>query len=402
MRIIDISVTNFKSFARLDKLKLTKVNMVFGLNNSGKSNLLKLIEIIFRVKRNPESITQAIVDEKLATYTNVSEGNFWLGWIENEPFIFRSNNRNEPITFSFTIGLSNDEIISLGSTGVNLLSNFPMFGSEHILNFSGDIISINNFVSKMRVTDVVFNKIKIFDGKVYFPTIQASELLFDNQDSFDSLMSLMNNCVKFLDNDRYFDHEKEDSKLKTLSSRNVKNWLFNMSLEGFNQSKYKELIKMISTFSMKGDQLFKENEKSSPFSNWEIEFERIGEEIEIFFKNEFNRYPISSYGTGVQQIFFILLSIFYSKSKIILIEEIELNLSPKYQYELLQFIKNLSDNGANISQLVFTTHSPLFCYRGDFNLLKVTINNDGASVVVDVKRSDLEDFTNVAKLMIQE
>ena len=50
-----------------------------------------------------------------------------------------------------------------------------------------------------------------------------------------------------------------------------------------------------------------------------------------------------------------------NKSRVVIIEEIELNLSPLYQKELLLFVKSLI--GSSYDQLMFSSHSPFFTLK---------------------------------------
>lgn len=97
--------------------------------------------------------------------------------------------------------------------------------------------------------------------------------------------------------------------------------------------------------------------------------------------NDFGKLPVTSFGTGIQQIIFILSKIFLSKKKIVLIEEIELNLSPKYQLELINFIFNNLIKKGILDQLFYTTHSPLMCYRTEFRTLQSRIDVSGISTI---------------------
>ena len=108
-----------------------------------------------------------------------------------------------------------------------------------------------------------------------------------------------------------------------------------------------------------------------------MSFSRFKEEIEVMLENKIGRFPLKNYGTGIQQIFYILSRIFDSASKIILIEELELNLSPEYQ-ELI--INNLQEfiKDQKISQVFYTSHSD-YLNRNDFKIYEVTLDENGKS-----------------------
>lgn len=118
--------------------------------------------------------------------------------------------------------------------------------------------------------------------------------------------------------------------------------------------------------------------------------------------NSFNRLPLDSFGTGIQQIIYILAKIFEAKPKIVLIEEIELNLSPKYQCELIQhFLLKFIQKGKILDQLFFTTHSPLFCYRNDLRILQIEMNNRGESLIKQANGPMLEKMYAAIKDLVK-
>ncbi len=106
-------------------------------------------------------------------------------------------------------------------------------------------------------------------------------------------------------------------------------------------------------------------------------FSRFKEEIEVMLENSIGRFPLKNYGTGIQQLFYILTKLFNSTSRIILIEELELNLSPEYQELIINNLQSfISDPGNPISQLFFTSHSD-YLYRNDFKVYEVSIDEKG-------------------------
>lgn len=85
-----------------------------------------------------------------------------------------------------------------------------------------------------------------------------------------------------------------------------------------------------------------------------------------------------------------------------MIEEIELNLSPKYQKELIDFIYLKLIKGKRvIDQLFYSTHSPLMCYKTGFRTLQSRIDADGVSTIEPItpKKADIAKFVEVIKLL---
>jgi predicted ATP-binding protein involved in virulence len=94
----------------------------------------------------------------------------------------------------------------------------------------------------------------------------------------------------------------------------------------------------------------------------------------LFLRNEFGELPLSSFGTGVQQLLYLIFKIAEVRPKILLIEEIELNLSPKYQDVLIKYFETLIAAGQIVNQAFITSHSPLHCYRTQHRSYLAKIN----------------------------
>jgi AAA15 family ATPase/GTPase len=206
-------------------------------------------------------------------------------------------------------------------------------------------------------------------------------------------MTVFNDCVMLLDNDRYFTNEQQAITQGELNPKTFKNHVFDLYLSHLREEDFLELNRFLKSFAINSsDAVFQNNEKSSPFNNFKFEFVRYGSEIEVMLSNDFGRLPISSFGTGVQQVIYILTKIFLSSKKIVLIEEIELNLSPKYQTELVSFLKEKIISSGIITQAFFTTHSPIMCFKTDFRTLQARIDNSGVSSIKKLtpKKEDIE------------
>lgn len=52
IKLQEINVTNFKSLINTKIDMFDNINMFYGFNNSGKSNIFKFLEILFSSKKN--------------------------------------------------------------------------------------------------------------------------------------------------------------------------------------------------------------------------------------------------------------------------------------------------------------------------------------------------------------
>lgn len=395
MKISKIVIENYTSFSKSPVESLLDINMIYGYNNSGKSNLLKFIELLFRRKIRVESIRldtdELIQREEL--------GDFWTGIIQNEKYMFRNNEREKDIKFKVVIELLKREL-------VELYKLYPDFNKE----YGGDIsMELNGKITARGEKDaeIVLELVKVKDRIVFsqdnFKNLYFQESMTSlkgNQKAFNSLMGLLNDSVLLIDSDRYFIAETEDEQNSTiLTAKTFKNWLFSLSL---NPEKYNNFMNFISFVKNFEPSLPAHFQKSNPLKNFDVSFARFEGKIQLMLTNSFNRLPLDSFGTGIQQIIYILAKIFEAKPKIVLIEEIELNLSPKYQCELIQhFLLKFIQKGKILDQLFFTTHSPLFCYRNDLRILQIEMNNRGESLIKQAKGPMLEKMYAAIKDLVK-
>lgn len=386
MKIRKIHVENYKSFKDVTLSDMSFINMVYGYNNSGKSNVLKFLDLLFSPKEDPERKTSG------------ASPTFWSGIINNDPFIFKDKNKD--ISFDVSTEIQKTELKSLNKKDfTELEKNYFKDNHNYItIKIFGRIVYLNFHQSEIRIDSVLINNKDIYDRhnkEPYFPTASAKSILKNNgYYYFSTLMDLFTNSVQFLDNDRYFIKEYEINEffINQLNSKIIKNWFFQLSLLPEHHNFYTELTEFISNFDLMTKTLGSAVE-NSPLKNMEISFYKENGEIDLIMKNKVgNRLPITSYGTGIQQIFYILTKIFSSNAKILLVEELELNLSPQYQMVLLRNFLNMIKEH-RISQIIFTTHSKYFKFRNDFKLYEVNIDINGDTSIKRVQALNNKFFT---------
>ncbi len=385
MRITEFELRNFKSFGDYNNPStgvlpsLRKMNMVYGENNSGKSNLLKFIDLIFSGKSDTESGLN--VEGESSPLVRAVSTPFWKGKIHNSPFIFHKNERSREIKFYFIIEFSNQELFSPSfAQSASVQAEYPsVTAGVSILRFDGVIKSYSDpYLSELVLKKVELNGRELYldDGtaKYYFRSGVPVQALLGDSLLFESFMSILNSVVSFIDTDRFLSEEKENRKSIRLTAKNYKNWLHNLSLDVIHHDLYLKYIDFVkrhhSIFGL--------------FRNFAPSFATNDHgQVELIVYNGNQRLPIDSYGTGIQQLLYLLALLFSTKARIVLIEELELNLSPKSQKKLFQLVRNLINEGV-IDQVIFTTHSPYFKFTTDFSFYEVNMNVDKISTVENV------------------
>lgn len=397
MKIKNLAIRNFKSFANhTNKIEdevrqLSDFNMLYGYNNSGKSNLLKFLNLIFQPKNDIQRIRVNGEDIQ-----RQSTSAFWKGLIDDSGFLFHKNDRSKPIEFRFLIVVEHNELKKGFQNFDDLKKDFlSTTHSYATFDISGEIRAVDDFhTSEIILNEVKLNSKKIYaidaNGKVtYFEKpVRAKSPLLNDATAFNQLMAIFDGLICFLDNSRFFNTETVDHQSTKLTSAGFKNWLYHLYLDPTRYKMFSELVNFIrdnKVAAKAGDlDIFKSVEKNSPFSDFKPEFSMSAKnEIEIMLSVGKDRLPLASFGTGIQQLLYILSQVYMTTSRILLIEELEMNFSPKYQQELLQILRDLITE-KKIDQVFFTTHSEHFTVRNDFSIYEITMNG-GVSTIKKVR-----------------
>jgi AAA15 family ATPase/GTPase len=387
MQINNLKVENFKSLVKVNATGFGAVNFIHGFNNSGKSNFLKFLELLFSHKT--VTFTTKYIDEFNIERERKSIGEntpFWRGYIYDMPFIFTNNKRQKNILFEVQLELNNNEyphfreLIDAGYLYKNRVST-P-------IKITGEIASINQNDSQMILKEVELKGLSIFsttDGAPKIFKTPAGSALANNEGLFNDVMDVFNNCVFLIESERYFNKEKllQESP-EIFTTGNFKNWLYGLSLDADRFDKFSSLITFLDKFNLtsKVEKVLDKNLVNYPFTKTKMTFSKFKEEIEVMLENPIGRFPLKNFGTGVQQLFYILSRIFDTPSNIILIEELELNLSPEYQELIINNLQKFLED-KKISQVFFTSHSD-YLNRNDFKVYEVSIDENGKS---DIKGS---------------
>lgn len=378
MKIQHLQFSNYRSFgnyqnpvtSRIEDLR--KLNMVFGDNNSGKSNILKMIDLLFQKKLQRQSV---ILSEEGESRVLEESGPFWKGSIVDQPFIFHKNNRTHPIAFEVVLDVTDQDIAQSGFVQHQLLlQQYPSNNGSSTVTIKGTITNDGtpgNSIIKLINVDLNGQEAFSDDGTTRNYFTGKGALDGDSQ-SYESFISIFNDIVLFVDTDRSFSTEDDNSISTALTAKTFKNWLHKLSLDSIGYKKYESFIEFV-----RKQQVF-----GKIFRDFDVTFSKQGNEIDIVLNNGSERLPITNYGTGIHQILFLLAILFETKAKIVLIEELELNLSPKTQRELFKVLRNLINEG-EVDQVIFTTHSGYFNFRTDFQIYEVTRNVAGVSSIIN-------------------
>lgn len=378
MYINKMFVKNYRSLKDITIKELSNIVVFFGDNDTGKSNVLSLLETVFQRKYILQTTSTSTSTEIIKTPTG-----FWYGIIDNfSDNFFR--NEDTPVWFELTIRFNENELPVLPKHIAN-----AMQGTEHELIIEGEIHSTEEpNQGLLSLSKASLNQIQIFDteksdSERYFPG--SNELAGSEAVSiFEQIMQKLDNAFLRIPANRFLDKETELPSMTRieLKANSFKNWLFSTSLDRNAQQIYHEITKKFG---------------QDPFNKGFLSLARVGNnELEILVEDKYgHRLPIERKGTGVQQILIILAYIEHSKASFFGIEELEINLSPQSQKAIFNTLRELVEtNNSSINQIFLTTHSKILASNNlGAERRQVTIT-DGITTIEEPTDDNITDFFN--------
>lgn len=348
MKIESFHIQGFKSIADLKVDGLSDINIFFGLNDVGKSNIFQALALWYRLLVSPEELPL----EQL-----------------NKEF-------NAPI---FQLGKDNGIQIQ-----VTLLPEFAV--QQEFANLSGK--GVPQEKSKLnRATEIrIVSEIKIAllpSARVSYST--SYKVFVGVEELYDLLGNDRNwfmTKFKTIKANRRFQIERWEQRngLDSVGDHNLKQGLFFTYLSRDQQQKQRfEAIKRILA--------------EPPFNLGVLDVALNPEtnEIDIGFIRENGRLPIENVGSGVQQLLLMLGQVFFNDYPIIALEEPEMNLSPQYQGLLLSTLRQLmQDPAVKLNQLFISTHSPYLEFQENF--YDVTRDEQGYTQVRRASRESHQSY----------
>ncbi len=347
MYIHKFSVKNYRSLKDVTVGNLSNTVILYGENDSGKSNILSFLEIVFQPKYIEET-----TETTGETFLHKRPSGFWNGQIDNFSNNFYRNNQ-KPITFSVHIKFERSELLKINNLLKKFIDMLPKTHNEDVLIIEGQITSTGEDRAEMSLINAEFNQKRFYDGTKETPEILPAKDFAglspaERRDVFDGVMNSLDNAFLRIPADRFLSVEEEEPRENPveLSSRTLKNWLFQSS---HNQNKEQLVREIVRQFNGK------------PFNHGNISMVRVGKnEIEAYVEAKDGlKLPIGRRGSGVQQILTILAYVTRANSPFVGIEELEINLSPHTQKVLVtSLLKLITSKSSVVRQIVFTTHSP--------------------------------------------
>jgi hypothetical protein len=354
MYIRRINVERYRSLWSVELGDLSPVVVLYGNNDTGKSNILAFLSSVFKEK---------FVEEITGTTTSATPtvqrrpSGFWRGEIEDFADNFHYD-ADPSITFSMVIDFNRDEILALGSLPAGFLETLRANRPLDHLRIDGTIQPSDGGGTALNLRSASFNNKSFYDSTLtdaerFLPGYDLD--VSQKQSTFENIMSTLNNGFQLIPATRFIETEREHPRQPgiELQPEMFKNWLFQTGLDRGREHIFRQI---------------QERFASEPFAHGRISLARIGQdELELFVEgNQGLKLPIGRKGTGVQQILIILSYVIASKAPIVGIEELEVNLSPTAQKLIFTVLHQLVNtvNGP-LKQIFLTSHSPHVARRNE-------------------------------------
>jgi len=384
MRINKISATNFKSY---DKNGITfdfneKINVIIGENNSGKSNLIRLFQMIHQK----------------------------LGDSKSVPKVDRHDENESPFLASISVTLDDDdllfltELLQVPSTFLNDLKK--LFTSPFVFNIESPMhgqVKLNATCGDMRVE---YNRIWIHGTPGQQKDTALRSLVQTASTENKSLYLLARGILGTDEGDKvshgvsfegsFLAHfsallekkviifpefrERPDRKASELLSspkgRELASVLFN--LKNGNATQVKRFAAIQDAFQ-------------SIFPNLTLQ---VNKEYEIYvIKSNGVQVTQEHFGAGVVEIIILLTHLKDYRGYVFMIDEPELHLHPHAKRLVAKLIQNASEQ----NQVICITHSAEFVRLDRFEDLIVIRDIDGVSRIIKIQSNSLQQ-DEIAKL----
>lgn len=375
--ITRVKCTNFRSYETTTIFKFSKgLNILIGENNSGKTNFIRLFEIILKRLQHHTRVQNKLIPFNVADQLNVQiePDNESLS---REEYYY--NNTSEPIQFAMNLNLDDDQEfirklkITLKDTEV-VKRNALLEKKVKMINEQSKTLGIYYSIKAIDYPDE--RQDYIMKSSLFYDLNENSNQTKPSPDkgktdlsellaiSFDYKVFskfLQDNFVVFPE---FRNKPGQNTIAVTTSPSGIEltSALDNLKNGSWNkQQKFKEIE---GTFKELFDFDFSVSKENG---------------LKLSFINKDNNIEISSEGVGggVIQMLNILTHIIGEKNKVFIIDEPELNLHPHKKRILLNVLKQASFT----NQIILTTHSSEFINMEEIDKVNIIKLVNGRSII---------------------
>lgn len=350
MRLINFSVTNFRSITSAHKVAVSDITVLIGKNNEGKSNLLKALQVAMELLQMHARDERSVARR---SYRGSQESYFWS---RDFPIQFQNRRSSTQTIFKIEFLLDQSEIEEFKKEiGASLNGSLPLeikIGKENeaqinlkepgknTKSLSSKSVKISEFVARR----IYFN---------YIPAVRT------DKEAIEVVNRMLSQELRVLERD-----EKYRNALAVIQD------LQQPILEDLAHRIQKSLKEFLPTI--------KDVQIEIPENSWRYGVRR---EFNVII-DDGTPTNIEYKGDGVKSLAALGLlknKLRHSGASIIAIEEPESHLHPGAIHQLNEIIKSLSES----NQVILTTHNPLFVDRSNIRT-NIVVNSGKATPAKNV------------------
>ncbi len=359
--VFSIRFKNYKCFSEENILSNTGVvNLLIGKNNCGKTSVLDIVEKVLSNKAiTNESLNNCIIDIR-GTITEEVYNSVYTKYEYIGPFCTQENT-----------------LYSLGKPLLNQVCYFPLQNSRYEDPVYAKYSAKNSTIFSKNKWEAIRNQIinRIEKRTVYKISAERDIKAEKREDWTGTIDSNGNGITTLIE--KYLHDSKGNYKL-------IK----------------EDVLQALNAI------LLGENSYS------DIEVLSNNELLEVYLYESDRRIPLSSMGSGLKTIIFVLLTLFLSDEKktksLFLFEELENNLHPEIQRRLLNYIYDFIKERDSIAFITSHSHVAINCFynKVDASLYHIYKKSSGGSIIEPiendaVKASVLNDLGVMASDIFQ-
>jgi predicted ATPase len=376
IKIDRIKVSNFKNILSAD-LEMNNFNLIVGPNNSGKSNFLKIFQLL-------DLIINGTTEEVKSFFNDAHSST--LGFIKPDYFTQKCEITIE-LKFTDTTSRTNyNYSLILEAKPVNKFFNTETSITNESLTFKSSIKtgkpkSVFSRIGKNVDFGAEFSKTQILEEvQDHISVVRLLNLITEKNNPYKEAFDLLNYIIKspviyFSNTELNLIKEKKD-QYGRIVSYNVLSEIIKLE----NKPAFPILKSTLQTI-LKIDDI-----EIIPVTN------PSGQETYVVFK-QFNQLKdLSLFSDGSILLISLITKILSSDHSIFLLEEPENSLHPKALLELYNFLKSYTEE----KQFIIATHSLTLLNKTDYkDVIVANSNEKGQSVLSNV--SDQKDIIRKLK-----
>jgi AAA15 family ATPase/GTPase len=345
MQLKGFGISNFRSFDEngvfLDNL--SKINIIIGKNNCGKSNVLRFLQTLHlhlkELSKFPNDIQNQHRRNGHETVLKLKVRGDELPVDQQKKASNRSND------YKIFLSTDHDFILSLKSLKVELPEILYGMSQNELIPFQREFsrAGTDQLIAAISRswTNFILTKIQTtFKDLIYIPHLRVIKE----------------------------GHQYGDSN-SSINGSNIISRMFEMQNPVIGDEQAREKFNLIQSFVR--DLINK--------PDLEIEIPHTKEEIVLTIDD--NRLPLESFGTGIHQLVLLCSTLVIHENSIVCIEEPEIHLHPELQRKFIAFLKSTKNT------YFITTHSNIFLDSKEETSIYHVINDGVKSSITNASRS---------------